>query len=70
MSLGRYDLCFQARANCINQSIVSGTLPDSLKLANISPVYKAQDIASDSVSDPETCQCPASLVKDLQKIKF
>ena len=41
--LKQCDLCFQALANCINQSIVSGTFPDSLKLANISPVYKAKD---------------------------
>ena len=34
--------CSQALI-CMNQSIVSGTFPDSLKLANISPVYKAKD---------------------------
>ena len=37
------DLCFQALTNCNKQSIVSGKLPDSLKLASISPVYKAKD---------------------------
>ena len=34
---------FQALENCINQSIVSGKFPDPLRLANISPVYKAKD---------------------------
>ena len=37
------DFYFQALTNCINQSIVSGKFRDSLKLANISPVYKAKD---------------------------
>ena len=40
--LKQCDLCSQALI-CINQSIVSGTFPDSLKLVNISPVYKAKD---------------------------
>ena len=35
--------CFQALANCINQSTVSGKFSDSLKLTNISPVYKGKD---------------------------
>ena len=37
------DLCFRALTNCINQSIVSGKFPDSLKLASISQVYQAKD---------------------------
>ena len=41
--LRRCNLCFQALTNCINQSIVNGKFPDSLKLASISPVYKAKD---------------------------
>ena len=41
--LRRCDLCFQFLTNCINQSIVSGKFPDSLKLASISPVYKSKD---------------------------
>ena len=41
--LKQCDLCFQALTNCINQSIVNGKFPDSLKPANISPVYKAKD---------------------------
>ena len=42
-TLRRCDLCFQPLTNCINQSIVSGKFPDSLKIASISPVYKAKD---------------------------
>ena len=41
--LRRCDLCFQFLTNCINQPIVSGKFPDSLKLASISPVYKSKD---------------------------
>ena len=37
------DLCFQALTNFINQSIVSRKFLNSLKLASISPVYKAKD---------------------------
>ena len=37
---GRCDLCL---TNCINQSIVSGKFPDSLKLASIPLTYKAKD---------------------------
>ena len=37
------DSCFQALKNCVNQFILSGNSPDSLKLANISPVDKAKD---------------------------
>ena len=36
-------ICFTALTNCINQSIVSGKFPDSLKLASISSVYNAKD---------------------------
>ena len=38
------NLCFQALTNCINQSIVSGMFPDTLKLTSFSPVYKAKDL--------------------------
>ena len=41
--LKQCDLCLQALTNCINQSVVSKKFPDSLKLANISPVYKVKD---------------------------
>ena len=41
--LKQCDLCFQTLTNCINQSIVGGKFQDSLKLTNISPVYKAKD---------------------------
>ena len=41
--LRRCDLCFQSLTNCINQSIVSKNFPDSMKLASVSPVYKAKD---------------------------
>ena len=41
--LKQCDLYFQALTNCINQCIVSEKFPDSLKLANIYPVYKAKD---------------------------
>ena len=37
------DLCFQALTDSINQSIVCGKFPDSLKLAIISLVYEAND---------------------------
>ena len=37
------DSCFQALKNCVNQFILSGNSPGSLKLANISQVYKAED---------------------------
>ena len=50
--LKQCDLCFQALTNCINQSIVSGTFPDSLKLANISAVYKAKDPLDKTNSRP------------------
>ena len=41
--LKQRDLFYQALTNFINQSIVSGKFPDSLKLANVSPIYKAKD---------------------------
>ena len=34
---------FHALANCINESIENGTFPDSLKEANIAPVYKSKN---------------------------
>ena len=37
------DFYFQALKDCVNQFILSGNSPDSLKLVNISPVYKAKD---------------------------
>ena len=37
------DSCFQALKNCVNQFILSGNSPGSLKLANISQVSKAKD---------------------------
>ena len=33
------DFSFHALTNCINESIENGTFPDSLKEANIAPVY-------------------------------
>ena len=33
----------QSETSCINLYTVSGEFPDSLKLANASPVYKAKD---------------------------
>ena len=41
--INQYDLCFQALTNCINKFIVSGSFLDSMKLSNISSVYKAKD---------------------------
>ena len=49
--LNQCDLCFQALTNCINQSIVSGKFPDSLKLENTSPVYKAIDPLDKEITD-------------------
>ena len=37
------DFSFHALANCINESIENGTFPDSLKEANIAPVYKSKN---------------------------
>ena len=41
--LKQWDFCFQVLTNCINKSKVSGKFPNSLKLANISPVCNAKD---------------------------
>ena len=60
--LKQCDLCFQALANCINQSLVSRTFSDSLKLANISPVHKAKDPFD------KTNSRPASVLSLLSKI--
>ena len=49
--LNQCDLCFQALTNCINQSIVSGKFPDSLKLENTSPLYKAIDPLDKEITD-------------------
>ena len=37
------DFSFHALTNCINESIENGTFPDSLKEANIAPVYKSKN---------------------------
>ena len=60
--LRRYDLCFQALANCINQSIVSRKFPDLLKLASISPAYKAKEPLD------KTNYTPVSVLPLLSKI--
>ena len=60
--LRRCDLCFQALTNCINQSVVSGKLPDSLKLASISPLYKSKN------SLDKTNYRPVSVLPLLSKI--
>ena len=49
--LNQCDLCFQALTSCINQSIVSGKFPDSLKLENTSPLYKAIDPLDKEITD-------------------
>ena len=37
------DFSFYALTNCINESIENGRFPDSLKEANIAPVYKSKN---------------------------
>ena len=61
-TLRRCDLCFQALTNCINQSIVGGKFPDSLKFASISPFYKAKDPLD------KTTYTPVSVLPLLSKI--
>ena len=41
--LNNCDFSFHALFNCINESIENETFPDSLKEANIAPVYKSKN---------------------------
>ena len=50
--LKQCDLYFQALTNYINQSIGSGKFSDSLKLTNISPVYRAKDALDKTIYRP------------------
>ena len=38
------EVLFQALTNCVNQSIISRSFMDSLKVGNISPAYKTKDL--------------------------
>ena len=46
------DFSFHALTNCINESIENGTFPDSLKEANIAPVYKPKNLFEKSNYGP------------------
>ena len=41
--LKEYEFTFDVLTNCINKSIETGYFPDSLKLANVTPVFKKED---------------------------
>ena len=45
------DFSFHALTNCINESIKNGTFPDSLREANIAPVYKSKNPFKNQITD-------------------
>ena len=45
------DISFHALTNCINQSIENRAFPNSLKEANIAPVYKSKNPFENQIID-------------------
>ena len=68
--LKQCDLRFQALTNCINQSIVSGNFPGSLKLTNISRVYKAKDPLDKNNYRPVSVSVLLPLFKINERLSF
>ena len=57
-----YDFTFEILTQCIHKSFTSGELPDCLKQANLSPIFKKDD-----PSDKENCR-PVSILPLLSKV--
>ena len=45
-------MCINVLTKCVNKSVETGYFPDSLKLANVAPVFKKEDPLHKSIYRP------------------
>ena len=45
-------MCINVLTKCVNKSVETGYFPDSLKLANVAPVFKKEDRLDKSIYRP------------------